>query len=190
MSQKHNALRLFIAVPLPVEVKQALQHWASSHKQQLPFRKWTHPEDYHITLQFLGDTSQEQYEQLCQALASVEYSPFHLQLAELGSFGSKQAPRILWAGISGDLPALQQLQEQVVANSGFQAEERGYRPHITIARYYEGNQPFQTAALADGLPPLAWQVDQFTIMRTGLGNTPMYTTLKSFRGRGSSKTGL
>lgn len=188
MSQKQDTLRLFIAVPLPSSVKETLQQWASSHKQQLPFRKWTHPEDYHITLQFLGDTSQEQYEQLCQALASVKLSPFQLQLNELGSFGSKQAPRILWAGLSGDLPALQQLQQQVVANSGFQAEERSYRPHITIARYYEGKQPFHSAALADGLPPLAWQVDQFTIMRTGLGNIPMYTTLKSFKG--SLKIGL
>jgi len=133
--------RIFVALPLPSHIKQELEHWQLQNQSTLQFRKWTHPEDLHITLQFLGDTTNEQLEQLIVQLGSIQHSPFQLQLSSFGSFGPSSAPRILWASVSGELQSLTQLHRKVLEQTekvGFIAEERRYQPHITVARYYEG----------------------------------------------------
>ncbi|WMT42096.1 2'-5' RNA ligase family protein [Paenibacillus sp. D2_2] len=57
MSKFSENWRLFIAIPIPSAVKQVIADWCEEQRDQLSFRKWVHQEDYHITVQFLGDTS-------------------------------------------------------------------------------------------------------------------------------------
>lgn len=204
-SNSSNTERIFIALPLPDHIKQELQQWTLLHKQQLPFRKWTHTDDYHITLQFLGDASHEGMEQLCRHLVSVKQPSFQLKLDQLGWFGSASAPRILWVGVNGELQALNQLQQQVTTRTkqcGFAEEERSYKPHITIARYYDEARrstarypavhhdeisaqstettSFQQIISSNSIGSLQWQVKQFTIMKTTLNQQPSYSIVHSF----------
>lgn len=94
MSMEGEKWRLFIAVPLPDEVKNRLNDWCQKRQDELKFRKWVHPADYHITVQFLGDTPSSRVqailEGLREAVSGIE--PFQLEAAGIGAFGRPAQP--------------------------------------------------------------------------------------------------
>ena len=56
LSEKEAMDRLFVAVHLPADVSSRIQEWTAGGQSKCLSRKWVHPQDYHITVQFLGDT--------------------------------------------------------------------------------------------------------------------------------------
>ena len=183
------AYRLFVGIQLPQEAKRELDIWKGSLQEKLPFSKWTHPQDVHITLQFLGDTTAEVADALAPDLRQLAAAtpPLALRAEGLGVFGPPAAPSILWAGVAGDTAALVQLQRAVsgaCARHSFPAEARAYRPHITLARRYRAAAgPFQRAALAAGAPAdgwPAWQAEDIVLYRSHLGRSPAYEPLGVF----------
>ncbi|WP_165921237.1 RNA 2',3'-cyclic phosphodiesterase [Paenibacillus albiflavus] len=181
-----NTSRLFIAVALPDSIIHEVEELASKSKAGLPFQKWTHPTDYHITLKFLGDTGDDQIpaikEEVESAISEIA-SPFTLAIDELGTFGKPASPSILWLGVAGQLPELNRLQasiDEATAKVGFSLEERAYNPHITIARRYQGKSAWN----ADDLKPLYttwksnlelnWQVSDIVLYRSHPKERPMY----------------
>lgn len=178
--------RLFIALVLPYEVKQHLAKSCTMLKKKWKFSRWVHPEDYHITLHFLGDVSVDGKGQILNALhmCSGKAGSFPLDLLGLGTFGREKQPRVLWAGVSGDLASLHALQKrvtQVVGPLGFPAEERIYRPHITLARKYQQQDfflPKETNSLFQGVK---WNVDEIALYETRPGQQPMYKTVQKFK---------
>ncbi|RAV22549.1 RNA 2',3'-cyclic phosphodiesterase [Paenibacillus contaminans] len=205
-------VRLFVALPMPAAIKSALSEKCSLLRERLPFQKWVHPEDFHITLKFLGDTSQEQAAKLSEPLrdAARTVGRFPLAVESLGIFGPNAAPRILWGGVRGDLAALHRLQQAVesaMAKAGYAAEEQPYRPHISLARRYKGTEPLAREALAShaeaaGLPlpaaqsderpstettksPLSWQAEACVLYVSHLGQSPMYEIVERYPLKGT-----
>ncbi|WJH34941.1 RNA 2',3'-cyclic phosphodiesterase [Paenibacillus sp. CC-CFT747] len=85
--------RLFLAIPAGDESRAALRETCSRLKPSAPFRKWVHPADYHITLQFLGGVPSSQIETIKEALVREPLGePFRLALSRLGTFGASSAP--------------------------------------------------------------------------------------------------
>lgn len=176
---------LFLAVSLPDTIKQSIAGMISGARHRLPFGKWVHQADYHITVKFLGGVALEQLaEPLQQALGPVanRQNPFLLQVGGAGTFGPAERPRIWWLDVEGDRPALAALQKQVeraLAELGFAPEGRPYRPHITMARQWTGTEqadPNRLRDLAASLPMDAqqWEVTELVLYRTHAGNKPMY----------------
>lgn len=183
--------RLFIAIRLPEWVQQFIQVQAQRIRSKLEFRKWTDHRDYHITLQFLGDTLLGDIDHLRAVLhsAASEFRVFNLQLADWGTFGLEESPRVLWRGVSGDMERLHRLQEYIINATkklGFEAESRPYRPHITVSRKYMGHLPGMEHVGAQNViaEPVShgdiWSVEGFVLYVTRLGQTPMYETLDTF----------
>lgn len=175
--------RIFIAVPLPDSLKEQLREWAEILQSEVSFRKWTDWRDYHITLQFLGDTDTARIADLVLALkrSTDDLVPFQLKLGAEGTFGTSDRPRVLWQGVEGELDRLSRLQERIVDATeplGFQRESRAYHPHITIARNYTGTAAFRQSE--DTSFPLAnstWKVESFVVYATQLGQRPMYKVM-------------
>lgn len=175
------ALRLFAAVQIPNGLRPRLIHWAKNTGGS--FQKWSHPEDLHITLFFLGDTAADKLSSVHSALeqAAAGLKPFQLRLSGAGTFGPGKSPSVLWTGVDGDLTSLQTLQAQVTASLsqiGYVPEERPYRPHLTLARRYNGAVPWDIAATAlqsfpDDLQS-DWPCSEITLYRSHLGKSPMY----------------
>ena len=95
--------------------------------------RWTAPESWHVTLQFLGNAEPDQYERLVARLGEVRSPAVPVRLEELGFF---DRAGIFYAGV-GLTPALLSLQQRVtaeIARCGFAAETRPFHPHITLAR--------------------------------------------------------
>ncbi|MFF2482767.1 RNA 2',3'-cyclic phosphodiesterase [Paenibacillus sp. NPDC058071] len=180
-------MRLFVALPIPSAIADELQQWLEYSRPTDAFRKWTHPRDYHLTLQFLGDTEPGQLEQLQAALSGVDHSqaaPIRLTLNGGGTFGRSEAPRVLFARVSGELERLHLLQSAIVHATGplgFIPEERPYSPHVTLARRY--NEPSRAAAgpLLEAIPSgLVWEADRFVLMATHMNSVPMYETVGEY----------
>ncbi|MDR0268341.1 RNA 2',3'-cyclic phosphodiesterase [Paenibacillus sp.] len=191
---KDQPLRLFIAVRLPDQLKSALEQWRKDNQHLLSFKRWTHREDYHITIQFLGDVEPDRVPAIANKLQSVasQFQPFELGFDKVGIFGVKTSPQVLWAGVIDYNDTLVRLQETVtkaMEEFGFVKESRPYHPHITIARKYAGDQPFQLDSLQPLLPQTTvlrhaqmgatWTMNEFVLFSTHLHDRPMYEILDS-----------
>ncbi|WP_053374056.1 RNA 2',3'-cyclic phosphodiesterase [Paenibacillus sp. FJAT-27812] len=174
--------RLFIAIPVPEPIAKLLADWTLVHKEKLPFRKWTHPRDYHITLQFLGDTTAAQHEMLLYSLREVKGNPLTLALNGAGTFGKPESPRVLWAAVGGDVEPLTALQAEVVKatrTANFEPEERTFRPHLTLAKGFAGGLLLSNETLSS-IPSFEWEADRFVLMRTHMNASPMYEVISDF----------
>lgn len=193
-ASKNEMERLFVAIPLPAELGQQLGEVCRSAAAELQFAKWSHPADYHITLQFLGDTPKQKIPALVSALkdAAQGQSPFELSLEDCGIFGRPSAPRVLWAGVGGELDKLQVLQRTVTAATqpfGFTAEARPYTPHVTLARKYHGDGPFNAkfvefsevlALKGEHLSSIRhWTTSGFVLYATRMCAIPMYENVEN-----------
>jgi len=132
-------MRLFIAVNLPVEIKRSLGSFIQVLRRFPLDARWVPEENLHLTLQFLGDTPEEQVPAIVQGLNLVagEVAPFKLVISGVGVFPSVERPRVLWVGVSGETTALADLHRRVQREMGllgFAAEQRKFSPHLTLAR--------------------------------------------------------
>lgn len=125
-------MRLFVAIPLPDEVK---RHMVELQGEVQGVR-WVPTEQMHLTLRFLGDTGEATLQRLCDELVAVAFAPFTFDAAGTGCFPSRKKPRVLWAGVSAgeELTRLQHEIEQRVQALGFEPENKPFHPHITLGR--------------------------------------------------------
>lgn len=129
-------LRLFWAITLPEEVKTRLDFLRQQWSPFLPGARWVERENFHLTVKFLGEVEASMVAPLGEAVERgvVRVRPFALELGGWGTFG--RPPRVLWVGVRGDLPALEELWrlvEDALAELGF-AREGQFSAHVTLAR--------------------------------------------------------
>lgn len=130
-----QGVRLFIALTPPAEVIDALRTTTIELRELAPQLRWTRPEHWHLTLVFLGEVADEAVDALAERLnrTAARHPPLRLSLGGGGRFGQ----RVLWTGVQGDRDALRRLAGSAAAatrRSRLPAEERPYRPHLTLAR--------------------------------------------------------
>ncbi|OAH56258.1 MULTISPECIES: RNA 2',3'-cyclic phosphodiesterase [Bacillaceae] len=169
----------FFAIVIPDDMKKAIFHEMKQH--QLPFKKFTHPEDYHITLAFIGDSEERLLEEVCAQLEESlkETHSFPLRLTSFYTFGLPASPRIFWIGTDEprELYQLQSITVNVCTKAGFKLDERPYRPHLTTARKWKGDKPYK--------PVVAPEWNNITINEVALYETnrleePKYTKKWSY----------
>ena len=135
--------RLFTGVDLPADVGQDL----AIMKGGIEGARWIDPDNYHLTLRFIGDISERMADELSAELQRVvAMPPFSLSLTGMGVFGTKK-PHSLYVKVeeSPDLRRLQAMHERVCQSLGMPPEQRKFTPHVTIARL-RGAMPRQVQA--------------------------------------------
>ncbi|HHY74770.1 MAG TPA: RNA 2',3'-cyclic phosphodiesterase [Bacillus bacterium] len=139
----------FIAIPLPDLLKDYFSSWQNDLQQKLSYKEWPHQQDLHITLKFLGPVDSEALLQLQAELKEIEQlEVFSLNVGTIGTFGNPRQPRVVWAGVekTNQLTILQQRVEECAARIGFAKENREYRPHITLAKKWTGDNGIEGMA--------------------------------------------
>src|SRR5262249_13807287 len=123
--------RLFTALEIPTEVAQSL----AMLRGGLPGARWVEPENYHLTLRFIGDVDGALARDVASILAGVERQQFDLRLDGVSSFGGRK-PRAVVASAqsSSALYDLQSEHERLMQRIGLPPEGRKYTPHVTLAR--------------------------------------------------------
>lgn len=131
-------MRLFVAVNLPDAVRRSLEQAGAPLSAAAPSVRWLQPDNFHITLKFLGWVADERLMDVRSALdaAAVRCPPFEMTLRAAGAFPNFRRPRVYWVGVEddGSLAQLQLEAERAIAPLGFPTEARPFRPHITIGR--------------------------------------------------------
>ncbi len=182
-------MRLFYAVEIPNRVKAALGRLQRLGGSEGGDYRWVNPSSMHVTLAFLGERAEGDLKRLREIGAKVaaRERPFQLAIGHLGTFGSPRAPRVLWAGVAGNVAWLGELQTSLAGelrDAGFPLEERRFSPHITLARRRERARqgtPVNWPPKAGALPDLSFAVDDFVLMSSELSPMgPRYAPLERF----------
>jgi 2'-5' RNA ligase len=143
-------VRCFIALDLPVPVCNYLADLTGQF-QKKGMVKWVPAEQLHLTLVFAGDLPEASLEGLREEVRTVDVPPLSLHLSSLGHFPPRGEPRVVWAGLGGDVEAVSKLQHELAgraARHGVPIEARPFVPHVTLGRV---KSPFGTLALIDQL---------------------------------------
>lgn len=158
--------RTFVALSPPDAIRSRLEALQKALAPSFDGARWLGPDAFHLTLAFLGDVADTDLNAVCLAVARAvgEVPRFSLEVRGLGSFPDAARPRVLWAGIEGELDALTSVQRRVfhaASSAGYRPADERFHPHLTLARLRPGRGP------AANLQPLLdrhrrWKGGDFT----------------------------
>jgi 2'-5' RNA ligase len=127
-------MRLFVAVDLPEELKNRLGKLIAELKRlEILDANFAKPQQLHLTLKFLGETSEAKAADIREVLKAIASNTkkFPVSLKGIGHFGQ----RVLWiGGISQELVKLAGKIDLAASKLGFEKEIREYAIHLTLAR--------------------------------------------------------
>ena len=160
-------MRLFVALPLPDEVKEEIRRRTAGLQGELPRARWVRPEALHLTLAFLGETEPSLVAPLTTSLSAAcdPFPPARCRLSGAGAFPPRGTARVLWLGV--EAPAFLADLQRAVAEAVFpivgkEPDRRPFRAHLTVARC----QP----------PWPQWAVDRFSHAIPGPVGEPFTAT--------------
>ncbi|MFL5581736.1 MAG: RNA 2',3'-cyclic phosphodiesterase [Gemmatimonadaceae bacterium] len=139
-------MRIFLALNVPEETRQALHEAAAPLREAAPEGvSWTAAEKIHLTLKFLGEQPDDMPARLVAALRGplARARPVDLDLRGVGAFPAMKRPRVVWVGVRPE-PRLELLHHDVEVaceGVGFEVEGRPFRPHLTLGRVRPGAPP-------------------------------------------------
>ena len=177
-------LRLFLAFDVPEERRRSVERAIEPLRGAVPGARWTARESWHVTLKFLGSPPEERLPDVTSfaAGAAAASSATSSALTGLGAFPSPRRARVLWVGLvdHGVLGSLAEALEAASAGAGFPAENRPWRPHLTVARLkVPGPVDLAGAGEVDTTP---FPVEEMVLFRSHLKPSgAVYEPLARFR---------
>lgn len=125
-------MRLFVAIRLPVECRSAVQNAARPLDGAMGARL-LEPENWHLTVRFIGEADEAGAKKIAEALAGVKFAPFQVKLFGAGAYPSHSVPCAIWIG--GESQGAAGLAEKVEGALAFLGggPER-FSVHLTVAR--------------------------------------------------------
>lgn len=188
-----ETIRTFIAIELSDDSKKELEEIKSilMTGNSTP-AKWVNPESIHLTLKFLGDIPSDQVTEVMDGIKTAVdgISSFRLHLAGLGVFPNPVKTQVIWAGITGEMDRLSQVQRSIeteMEKLNFPRERRQFSPHLTLARVRNHATPDERkklGSLVTGTPFTGGliRVDSINLMKSQLTRQgALYTRLGSIR---------
>jgi RNA 2',3'-cyclic 3'-phosphodiesterase len=184
--ERHS--HFFFAVRLPEHTKLIMKDHMEEIKERVPFSRWVHYMDLHITLAFLGSAPPDKLAEATKNVkeALIDEPALTLNINKLGFFGSVDSPRVFWADTdeTHELKTIRQKVFSACEKAGFQLETRPFRPHITLARKWSGAHPFDKDMLDlwnELQPnPLLFLAGDVVLYQTHLNKTPKYEAINIF----------
>jgi 2'-5' RNA ligase len=183
--------RTFCAIELSDRVREQLADHVKRLREAVPdaSASWSRPENVHLTLKFFGNVPTPDLTRISDAAARAaqQFSPFQIRIGGTGVFPRRSRPQVLWVGVedsSGRLSDLQQQLEGEFALEGFAKEDRGYRPHLTIARLRrpEDARQLAEAHIQQKFSFVEVPVNEFVLFRSELSpKGSRYTPISNHR---------
>ena len=177
-------MRLFVAIELDEPFWQHLVDLQDALRRAQPDISYTRPENFHLTLKFIGEFDETKLPQLCESLNEVlKMGEFSMSLTTLDFLPEHGPIRIIGAAVNGrgKLEVLKRMVEVACGRLDVPMENRRYRPHITLARARRPLPRSSKSKLISSAPitPVESLVDGFVLMESklsnkGAGYTPLH----------------
>jgi 2'-5' RNA ligase len=131
-------MRLFTAIDIPAALRDDLSGLQSDDALGA---RWTDPEQFHITLRFIGEVPTEQAVNYEKVLADVKAPPVKCVPYGLDVLPSRRSPRVIMLGLerTDSMMALYHAISDALQSEGLDPEDRKYRPHVTLGRLDNGD---------------------------------------------------
>ena len=178
-------IRAFLALPLAEAFEVSVRPLMGKLKAQFPEVKWVDPSQIHLTLHFFGDIGLRGVEKISRVIPPLVQTakPVHLLLRGVGGFPNYSQPRIIWAGIEGEVEPLALFHsklESELKQAGFICEKRDFKPHLTLGRVREGKKaaPVKNILLGPTDPKQVSEIILYKSILTPAG--PQYEKLQTF----------
>ena len=163
--------RAFIAVRPPDAVLDAIAGCVAGVRDAVPDARWTTRDQWHVTLQFLGNRAD--VDAVVAALGGLGVGSADVAVGGGGAFGSARRATVCWVGVQQGGSFLSELAARVQERTqplGHEPEKRPFHPHITVARA-PGRRPLDARAFVAAVPPAAgesWTVDEIVVYESKL----------------------
>ena len=178
-------LRTFVALRCGAAVRKRLRHRAEHLRGLDGGLRTVALEDFHLTVQFLGPTEEDEIHRIAQALerAAVDIPPLTLRYRGLGAFPTPERARVVWAGVEDETepPALEPLVASVARELdtlGFEPERRRFHAHVTLGRLRRRPDPalVEAVSAAEGLDLGLEGVSELKLILSAPGRGPYHYT--------------
>ena len=175
-------MRLFAGLALPPEAAQRLTELRLRMATQEDGLRWSEPDQWHITLRFCGEVTEEQAALFGRALATLRSPPVNPSMDALRTFDAKG---ILYASIvpSEDLMVLQRQVDRCLPAHDTLPESHPFRPHITLARSRNRSGMISLRRLSRPALPafgreIRWTADEVLLYESVLGSMGAHYTVR------------
>lgn len=174
-------LRLFTGLSVPENIRDRLALVSGG----IPGANWTRPENYHITLTFIGNVDETAAEDIDTALSRIDMAAFDVTVRGMGNFAQGDHPNVLWAGVEKTEPLLRlkEKNDRALETARVSFENRKYTPHVTLARFRRAEEGKLAEFIQEQnllhLPP--FRAESFILYESSLTkNGPAYDVLREY----------
>ena len=166
-------MRLFIAIQLNDEMKDALVRIQNAMKRNGVRGNFTRRENLHLTLAFIGEYSDADL--VREVIDGIDFNDFEIGLDGIGAFGN-----LWWAGIGSaddeELKAVAKMLRHGLADAGVPFDRKKFSPHITLVRKAQSLDGRIPAGALENIPKASMIVDHISLMRSERGKNGMVYT--------------
>ena len=185
-----QSIRASISIEIPQEIKEKISLIQEQLKSVETPVSWVRLDSIHLTLKFLGNIMEEQIPDIkkCIDISVNGISPFKVNVKGGGVFPNLNYPRVIWLGLEDRTDSLFKLQKGIdscLEKIGFEPEERGFTPHLTLGRVKSlkgKTHLIRTIHIYKDIEVGEIYVDKIKLMRSQLNPTgAIYTVLEEVR---------
>ena len=156
--------RVFVAVPVPSDVRAML----AAHVATLDVPgRLVPPENWHITIRFLGTLDDITYDRFLGEMSQAELpEAFPARLGPIGGFPSSKKATVVWVGVDQggqEMAIINEIAEEAAQSVGLDPEDRPFHPHLTLSRV---RPPRGVTQLLDEVVDLRWSVEEVVVYQS------------------------
>ncbi len=173
-------MRTFLGIYLPEAISEQVHRLCFG----LQNTKWVAPENFHITLHFLGEVTEEFLNDFSESLQNINYEPFEISLENVGVFTQTKLPSPVWAGVSSSSKLLDLKKKIDKTLLQFHlSPNHDFTPHVTLGRWksYNTKEWIQYSETFSTFSTEKFMVHEFHLIQSMLSpKGSNYTILESF----------
>lgn len=180
-------MRLFVELEIPGAVREKLVELVKDLRVEMAGVRWVRPEDFHVTLKFIGEIAASQVEGLCAALASVKAErPVEVHFRGVGVLYNARRMVVFWAKLeaSPSLGTLAEEVDRVLEPLGIARQDRAFLPHVSLARFKDSGMAKRLRAVVNENADRDFGIlrsSEFHLIESKLGPTgASYSKIASF----------
>jgi len=135
-----NQIRIFVAIPIPENIRLFLHRVQVELRQEQVNASWVKSASMHLTLKFFGEMTKEKVKGIIRAMktTAITCPPFTLYAGGVGVFPGIKKARVIWSGVRGRIDQLGMLQRALENNfehQGIKRSTKQFSPHFTLGRF-------------------------------------------------------